>query len=433
MKIASAVLNEFTTVGESGGITEYRLNANGLRVLVMPLPGPPVSAFMVTYHVGSRNEVGGLTGATHFLEHLMFKGTARFNSKDGTSVFNVLQRVGARVNATTWLDRTNYYELLGDEHLPLAVEIEADRMRNALIDEDDVESERTVILNEMDRGENSSNMLLYRNLWSTAFQAHPYGHPTIGWRSDVENVTADGLRHFYDAYYWPKNATISVIGSTPPERALSLVQEHFGSIPAGPDHIDQQVTAEPPQQGERRVLVEQAGQLGAVMIAHKSPDALHADIDALNVLDTILSSGKGSRLYRRLTDNGLTAGVGATTSRHRDPGLVLALAFLAPDATHEQVEKEILDELQQIAEDGVTDGEVTRAKRQLRAQTAFGRDGAFAIAAQLNEMIAVGNWRLYTEFLDRIERVTAEDVQHVAGKYLRARTRTVGWYVPTSS
>ena len=433
MKISPAVLNEFTIVGESGGITEYRLNSNGLRVLVMPLPGPPVTAFMVTYHVGSRNETGGLTGATHFLEHLMFKGTERFNAKDGTSVFNLLQRVGARVNATTWLDRTNYYELLGDAHLPLAVEIEADRMRNALIDDADVDSERTVILNEMDRGENNPNMVLYRHLWSAAFQAHPYGHPTIGWRSDVENVTADGLRHFYDAYYWPKNATVSVIGSTPPERALSLVLEHFGPIPAGPEDIDQQVTQEPPQLGERRVVVEQAGQLGAVMIAHRSPDALHADIDALDVLDTILSAGKSSRLYRRLTDRGLTSGVGATTSRHRDPGLVLALAFLAPDVAHQEVEQEILDELRMIAEEGVREEEVQRAVRQLRAQTAFGRDGAFAIAAQLNEVIAVGDWRLYTEFLDRIERVTADDVRRVAGQYLRARTRTVGWYVPTAS
>nr|AAC98910.1 protease [Rhodothermus sp. 'ITI 518'] len=255
----------FTFEEAVGGIEAYRLDVNDLQVLLMPQNVVPVVTFMVTYHVGSRNEPTGLTGATHMLEHLMFKGTERFNKARGTSVFQVLQRVGAQVNATTWLDRTNYYALLPREHLALAVEIEADRMRGALIRPEDVEAERTVILNEMDRGENDPLRNLYHAVWSVAFVAHPYRHPTIGWRSDVENMTAEALRHLYDTYYWPDNATVSIIGDFEPEAALALVREHFGRIPRAPHPIPARCgRASPRQRGERGVTVRQAGQLGLV-------------------------------------------------------------------------------------------------------------------------------------------------------------------------
>ena len=227
----------FDYVQTSDGIEEYRLTANGLQVLLLPVAAAPVATFMVTYRVGSRNERAGLTGATHLLEHLMFKGTERFHKDRGTSIFPVLQRVGAQINATTWYDRTNYYELLPKEHLALAVEIEADRMRNARVSADDLASERTVVLNELDRGENESTRKLLHALYATAFFAHPYGHPTIGWRSDVERVTADGLRHFYDTYYWPDNATASVIGDFDRAEALDLIEQHFGAIPSAPDPL----------------------------------------------------------------------------------------------------------------------------------------------------------------------------------------------------
>lgn len=417
----------------SGGIEAYRLKSNGLQVLLLPEAAAPVVTFMVTYHVGSRNETAGLTGATHFLEHLMFKGTERFHKRHGTSIFNTLQRVGAQINATTWFDRTNYYELLPKEHLPLAVEIEADRMRGALIDPDDMESERTVILNEFDRGENKPLRKLNHAVWSSAFIAHPYHHPTIGWRSDIEHATPDGLRHFYDTYYWPNNATVSIIGDIDRAEALHLVDEWFGRMPRSPDPLPTIHTREPEQQGERRVTVRRPGQLGALMLAYKSPHALHKDADALDVLSMVLCSGKGSRLYRRLTDQGLTAQVGASGSRLYDPGLFYMFALLVPGRTHEEVEAAILEEIRRLQEKGVTDAEVQRAKNQLRAEEAFGRDGPYAIASQLNEAIAAGDWRLYTTYLDRIAQVTAADVQRVAQEYLLDDTRTVGWYVPVES
>ncbi len=420
----------FAFVQASGGIEEYRLEANGLQVLLMPQAAAPVVTFMVTYRVGSRNERAGLTGATHLLEHLMFKGTERFHKDRGTSIFNTLQRVGAQVNATTWYDRTNYYELLPNEHLGLAVEIEADRMRNARVSDDDLASERTVVLNEFDRGENDPTRKLLHAVYSTAFFAHPYGHPTIGWRSDIERVSAAGLRHFYDTYYWPDNATASVIGDFDRREALDLLADHFGAIPAAPDPFEHNVTEEPPQLGERRIVIRQAGQLGAVMLAFKSVPGLTEDADALDVLATALGEGKSSRLYRRLTDRGLTTSVFAYSPRLRDPGLFIVYGALAPDVTHAEVDSALWEVVQEVAEAGLTEEELRRARSQIVAQEAFGRDGPYAVASQLNEAIAVGDWTLFTTFLDRIDRVTPEAVQDVARRLFDRNTLTVGIYDP---
>lgn len=426
----SPLPDAFEFVEASGGIEAYRLSANDLRVLVLEQAVAPVATFMVTYHVGSRNEWTGLTGATHILEHLMFKGTERFHKKKGTSIFETLQRVGARVNATTWFDRTNYYEMLPKEHLPLAVEVEADRMRGALLNAEDLESERTVILNEYDRGKNDPMRNLYDAVWSTAFVAHPYHHPTIGWRSDIEHITPAGLRRFYDTYYWPNNATVSIIGDVDRAEALKLVADEFGGISPSPDPIPEMHTREPEQRGERRVTVRQDGQLGAIMMGFKMPDGLHTDADALDILGRILASGKGSRFFRRLTDEGLTTDVFAMSPRLHDPGLFGLFAFLAPDRVHDTVEDAMLDVIETVKEEGITEDELQRAKSQLKAKEAFGRDGPFAIASQLNEAIAAGDWTLYTTYLDRIDRVTRDDVQRVAREYLVEDGRTVGWYVP---
>jgi zinc protease len=420
----------FEFVESAGGIEEYRLKDNGLQVLLLAQHAAPVVTFMVTYRVGSRNETAGLTGATHILEHLMFKGTEQYNKRDGTSIFNTLQRVGAMVNATTWYDRTNYYELLPAEHLPLAVDVEADRMRGALITPEDLESERTVILNEFDQGENEPMRNLYHAVWSMAYVAHPYHHPTIGWRSDIETVKAEGLRHFYDTFYWPNNATVSVIGAFDRYQALSLVAQRFGSIPSSPEPIPDVLTREPVQRGQRRTIIRQAGQLGASMVAFKSPPALDADTDALDVLSVLLGFGKSSRLYRRLTDAGLTSSAHASASRLRNPGLFYVFATLAPERTHEEVEAVIFEVVDEIRRDGVTEAEIQRARNQLKAQEAFGRDGAFAIASHLNEAIAAGDWKLYATYLERIDRVTAEAIRTAAGRYLTEDASIVGHYVP---
>ncbi|WP_420457021.1 M16 family metallopeptidase [Rubrivirga sp.] len=429
----------FAFVRSLGGVEEYRHRENGLVVLLAPEAAVPVVAFQVTYRVGSRNEGAGLTGATHLLEHLMFKGSERFNRDLGTSVFQMLQSLGGQINATTWYDRTNYYALLPSEHLERAVEIEADRMRGARVRDQDLASERTVVLNELDRGENEPLRKLLHATYATAFHAHPYGHPVIGWRSDVETVTAEGLRHFYDTYYWPRNATATVAGAFDRAHALALVDRHFGAIPSGPDaapeapeplvHRDV-VTREPEQRGERRVTVRQAGELGAVLLAYKAPAGLDETADALDVLVQVLAGGKTGRLYRALTDPGLATSASAYFPRLRDPGLFIAYATLAPDVAHETAEAALGEALRAVATDGVTGAELARARRQVVADEAFGRDGPYAVVAQINEAVAVGDWTLFADYRDRIEAVSAADVQAAAAAVLDDDRRTVAWYVP---
>ena len=422
--------DHFQLIEELEGIEHLELKKNGLRILLLQQQAAPVVAFMVTYHVGSRNESTGLTGATHFLEHLMFKGTEKFNKEKGTSIFNVLQSVGAQMNATTWMDRTNYYEMLPNEHLGLAIEIEADRMRGARLSPEDMESERTVILNEFDRGENEPFRKLYHSVWSAAYLAHPYHHPTIGWRSDIEQVTTEGLRHFYDTYYWPNNATLSVIGDYDRDEALALILNHFGTIPPAKHKIPGVLVREPEQKGQRRINVKKTGELGALLIGYKVPEGLHPDADVLDVLGIILGTGKKSRLFQELTDKGLTTHIYASGARFRDPGLFTIYAFLSPGKTHEEVETVILDVLADIKEQGIEESELQRAMNLLDAQAAFERDGPFSIASQLNEAIAAGDWKLYAQFNKRVKRVTGADIQRAAQHYFNEDTSTIGWYIP---
>lgn len=414
----------------TGGISAYRHRENGLQVLLCPLRAAPVATFMLTYRVGSRNEVAGLTGATHFLEHLMFKGTERFQKAKGTSVFQTLQRVGAQVNATTWLDRTNYFAVVPAEHLSLAVEIEADRMRGLLLREEDVASEKTVILNELDRGLNEPIRRLFQAVWAAAYVAHPYHHPTIGWRSDVEAVTPEGLRSFYDAFYWPDNATATFVGSFDEAEALALVDQQFGGIARAPKPWPEVVTREPEQRGERRVIVKQAAPLGTLMLGWKCPPATHPDADALAVLFMLLTHGRTSRLYRALTDAGRTTFVGGTSSRLRDPGLAFLYAQPTPGTSLDAVEGWLRAEVQRVRDEGVGDEELERARKGVEAQEAYARDGAYAVAGQLNESIAAGDWRLFATALQRVHAVTADDVQRVARTYLHDDALTVGLHLP---
>src|SRR5262245_3771381 len=196
----------FTKITEYEGITEYMLDANGLKVLLMPQQAAPVVAFMVAYRVGSRNEAVGHTGATHLLEHMLFKGTPTYNKGNGRQIAAVLQIQGALFNADTWYDRTRYYEMLPSDQLELAIHLEADRMRNSFIVDADRQAEMTVVRNELERGENDPGRVLDQRVWALAFREHPYHHPTIGWRADVEGVPTARLKEFYDVFYHPNNA-----------------------------------------------------------------------------------------------------------------------------------------------------------------------------------------------------------------------------------
>jgi zinc protease len=381
---------------------------------------------------GGRNEAIGYTGSTHLLEHLMFKGSRKFNTKKGNSVFQTLQSLGARMNATTWLDRTNYFAVLPSEHLETLIEIEADRMRNAYIKEEDRQSEMTVVRNEFERGQNSPSGVLDENIWATAYQAHPYHHSTIGWKEDIENVSIERLREFYDTFYWPNNATAIAIGDFSEADALAMIKKHFGKIRKSMKPIPEVYTAEPKQEGIRTVTLKRAGQQGIVGVAHKTPSATHPDAAAFMVLSSILSSGKNSRFYKNITDKGLTTSVYIWDSLFRDPGLFTVYANLSPEVDHKTVEKAIVEEYEKIKKSGVTGEEVKKAKAQLVASMKFSQDGSYAIASGLNEAIASGDWTLYTTYGERIGAVTKEDIKRVVNEYFLEDLSTIGYFIPLS-
>ena len=413
-----------------GGIEEYQLESNGLRVLLMPNEGLPVATVMVTYQVGSRNEVAGTTGATHILEHMMFKGTERFNSADGSDYSSQMERIGARSNATTWFDRTNYYATLPSEYVPMTIELEADRMRNLLIREADLGSEMTVVRNEYERGENSPVRTLIKELFAAAYMAHPYSQPTIGWRSDIENTSVEKLRDFYNVYYWPENAVLTVIGGFDKAATLEAIATHYGTVPRAPQAIPGVGTVEPEQLGPRRVTIERAGQVGVVMVGLKVAEGRNEDWAALTLLQQILGADKTGRLYRALEDKGKASATFTFAPQLHDPSLFIFGAYLTPDASHEEVEAIIWDEIEALISGGVDEDELARAKSVIQASTVYGRDGPYAIADQINEAIAMGDWSAYITLPEAIQEVPAKVLKEVAAKYFSERNSTTGWFIP---
>ena len=428
--VAGVTVPGFSYVKSSGGIDEYRLDSNGLTVLLAPDHSAPVVTFQVTYQVGSRNEVTGTTGATHILEHLMFKGSEGYNDPKGNSVKKFLERVGGQFNANTSNDRTTYFATVGRENLEGYIAIEADRMRNLWLHEADRQSEMTVVRNEYERGKNDPDNVLLEEVTAAAYVALPYHHPVIGWKSDIEHVPIAKLHDFYDTFYWPNNATVSIVGDIDPAAALALVKKYYGVYPHSPQPIPGMYTEEPAQSGARRVTIKRPGELGTVVIAHKVPNGRDSDQPALEMLDAILSSGKNARLYRALVDKGIALNAGSGTDLRRDLSLHTAYATLAPGATHMQAEKALLAEIDRIKTSGVTAAEVARVKQQFIAADAYKRDGTAGVAGELNEWIAVGDWTLYVTFPQKVEQVTPADVQRVAKKYFEEDQSTTGWFVP---
>jgi zinc protease len=422
----------FSYVKSLGGIDEYRLDSNGLQVLLMPDHSAPVVTFNVTYHVGSRNEVTGSTGSTHLLEHLMFKGTEHYNDPAGNSLKQYLERVGGEYNGTTYLDRTNYYATVGRDALDGYVAIEADRMRNLWLHESDRQSEMTVVRNEFERGKNEPHNLLREEITAAAYEALPYHHPTIGWRSDIENVPIEKLRAFYDTYYWPDNATVTVVGDIEPIAVLAMIRKYYGVYTKSPHPIPVVYTEEPEQTGPRRVIVEKPGELGSVAVAHKTANGLSPDQPAIAVMDSILSGGKDSRLYRTLVDKGLALSASAQGGTFHDMNLHFTSANLAPGTVHEQAEKALLEQLDLIKTQGVTVEEVAQARRKFRAERAYRLDGSYSVVDELNEWIATGDWTEFVRFSDAVEKVTPADVQRVAKAYLNEDQSTTGWFVPVA-
>ena len=412
---------------------------NGLRVLIWEAHAAPVATFWVWYRVGSRNEGTGTTGISHWVEHMLFKGTP---SRPSGTLTRMVDRLGGRWNAFTWKDYTAYFEVLPAEHIETAVRLEADRMVNALFEPDVVASERTVIISEREGQENFAGYYLREEIDALAFKAHPYRNPVIGWKSDLRAITRDDLYQHYRTYYHPSNALVIAAGDIDTDRTAALINDAFGALPAG-QRAPEVRTGEPVQEGERRVVLRRPGGGAAyVGVAFHVPAAGHQDIPALMVLDGLLSGfngpvpfdggsgGRSSRLYRALVDGGLAADVGSGMAQSIDPTLFRVSATVRAGAEAAAVESAILNELTRIRQDPVTADELTRVKRQAQAQFVYMLDGASRRAVALGAVAIVDRPEGLFALPEQIERVTADDVTRVARTYLGERTRTVGWYLP---
>ncbi|MDQ1164556.1 pitrilysin family protein [Flavobacterium sp. SORGH_AS_0622] len=423
----------FKKIKEVGGIEEYLYQPNGMNVLLLQDNASPVATIQIVYRVGSKHEVLGNTGSTHLLEHLMFKGTPTFNKKNGNTITDVLQNTGAQLNATTWYDRTNYFETLPSDKIELAIQIEADRMRNSLLLKEDKEAEMTVVRNEFERGENDPNSLLDKEIWASAYIAHPYHHSTIGWKSDIEKAPIEVLKNFYNSYYWPDNATLTIIGDFKKENVFELIEKYFGKITKAPHVMPQPYTEEPQQYGARKIVVRKPGELGVVNKAYKIPGALHEDLPALNILGEIIGSGPSAILNKTFVDTRMGVYTYANATNFKEVGLFTIGVGFPTTSKHEDIDAKITEVVAKIQKEGVTQDEVNRVVAKISAQTILARDGSGVIASELNEAIAAGDWTDYITGVDRLKKVTPADVIRVAQQYLVEDQSTTGYFIPKQS
>jgi zinc protease len=415
------------------GITEYSL-PNGLRVLLFPDSSKPTTTVNITYLVGSRNEGYGETGMSHLLEHMVFKGSPRHRN-----IPQELTEHGAQPNGTTNDDRTNYFETFRatDTNLIWALDLEADRMVNSFIAREDLQSEFSVVRNEFESGENSPfNVLLERTL-STAYLWHNYGKSTIGARSDIELVRIERLQSFYHRYYQPDNAVLVVAGRFDPARTLRLVEERFGRIPrpdrSGVLRIYPTYTLEPTQDGERSVTLRRTGDVQIVVAAYHVPAGSHEDYAAVSVLGSVMGSAPSGRLYRALVSTGKAASVGTFSFQLKEPGVLVLFAQVRQEASLDSARVALEHAIDSVLTAPPSAEEVERARNTLLSNIELNLNNSEQIGLSLSSWAAMGDWRLLFMHRDRVRRVTPEEVQRVATRYLVPSNRTLGMFIPTPS
>lgn len=399
---------------------------NGLRVLFREVPTSPAVAVQIWYGVGSRNEVPGITGISHLLEHMMFKGTRRFGK--GEIAKHLIGR-GALFNAATYNDWTRYHETLAPEHVQLALEIEADRMVNTAVAPDELAREIGVVRSEMQGAENDPEYQLWVATNAAVFAAHPYRWPVIGYQSDLLAMTRDDLVRYYGTYYPPNNAVLVLVGNIRRDEALRLTEEAFGSISGGGE-IPPVRTQEPPQRGERRVLVRGHGEAARVLMVHHTVSVDHSDYVPLVALQQLLDGGRSSRLYRALMDTRLAASASAYQGRRRDPYLFALDAMAQPHVTVEAVERAMTEELDRLAKEPPSDQEMERVRNQLEADFEFSTESVTGQAFSLGELATIFRWDFLRSYVGAVRALIPEDLQRVAQTYLHGDNRTVGTFVP---
>jgi zinc protease len=436
-----AVQNAIETT--SGHVYEEVLD-NGLRVLIQEVRTAPLASVWCWYRVGSKNEGPGLTGVSHWVEHMNFKGTTNI-PRD--KVKGIIEQFGGYWNGYTWIDQTTYTETATRDALDRMLFIESERMANCLYDPADCESERTVIISELQGGENDPDQLLDQELTATAFRAHPYGHPTIGWLGDLQTMTRDDLYGYYRRHYVPNNATLVIVGDVDRQDAMRQVVQRFGAIKPG--QVSKAVpTREPEQLGERRVTVAREGTTAYLKIGYHAPSVNDPDFFPLLVLDAVLTGAKGlnlwasfrtpppqrsARLYRALVDGGLASAVNGGLIPTQEPFLYTISVTATEGTALTAVEQATLAQLEAVRRRGITRHELEKAKNQLRARLVFEGDSISNIAHQLGYFETVASWQLVPSLRERIDEVTVERVGESAAHCLRTTNRTIGWFDPRPS
>ena len=410
---------------------------NGLTVILKEVHSSPVISWWVLYRVGSRNERTGHTGISHWVEHMLFKGTEKFPAG---VLDREIDRCGGMWNAQTFTDYTAYYETLPADRIDLALELEADRMTNCEFTSDDVESERTVIISERQGSENSPLFWLNEEIAGIAFRVHGYHHEIIGDMADLESMTRDDLYQHYKQHYMPNNAIAVAVGDFDSDEMLAKIERYYGNIPAGTVSAPFNRT-EPEQMGERRVQVERPGNTSFLQVAYHVPSATHKDWFALNILDSVLSGPSGlgggeidnktSRLYKALIEGELAVSVEGSLVPTIDPYLYEFTVTIRDGCATETVESALYAELERICNEPISESELNKAKKQARALFAYSTEGVTGQAFWLAFAESFDDYTWYENYLERLQAVTIAEVQAVAQYYLRPQNRIVGHFVPT--
>jgi zinc protease len=414
---------------------------NGLKVLVQEVHTAPLASVWCWYRVGSKDERPGVTGVSHWCEHMNFKGTANIPRDQ---VKGIIEKFGGSWNGYTWIDQTTYLETASKDALDRMLFIEAERMDACLYDPADCESERTVIISELQGGENDPEQLLDTEVTAAAFKVHPYHHPTIGWQSDLETMTREDLYGHYRRYYVPSNATLVVVGDVDTDDVLKQVEKRFGAIASGaaPPRVKQ---IEPEQQAERRVVLRKEGTTAYWKAAFHAPSFEDEMFFPLLVADAVLNGAAGlniwsgggvsrpqrsARLYRALVDKGLASSVSGSLMPTQHPYLYGVYASVAEGHTLGAVEDAVLAEIERLRTGGITPDELKKVHAQLRARFVYDGDSVTDIAHQIGYFETISSWSAYHSLRSRLDAVTVEQVQAAAVKYLIPSNRTIGWFEP---
>jgi zinc protease len=428
-------------VPQSGAAVQEEILDNGLRVLIQSVHTAPLATVWCWYRVGSRDEIPGLTGVSHWVEHMNFKGTTNIPRDQ---IKGLVEKYGGYWNGYTWIDQTTYTETATRDALDHLLFIEAERMRSCLYEPADCESERTVIISELQGGENDPEQLLDQELTATAFRAHSYRHPTIGWLSDLQTMTRDDLYAHYRRFYAPGNATLVIVGDVDRATAMRDVVKRFARLETG-EVSRRPCTVEPEQLGERRLTISKEGTTAYLKVGFHAPAVTDGDFWPLLVLDAVLSGAKGlnlwasfrtpppqrsARLYQALVNSGLASAVSGALLPTEEPFLYTVSATATEGVSLDRLEQVLVQELDRARADGISPQELRKAKNQLRARLVFENDSITNLAHQLGFFATIASWQLGTTVAQRIEAVTVEDVCRIAADRLKPTSRTVARFEP---